>query len=181
MNCDSVILVLTDRRFSEAPELNAIKPRHRGKEYGVEASNLLDMTDISVKTIQACVLLGTISFAGRRLQSEALYYSIANRLALILGLPHRPAATVIERQVNLRIWWTLYMIDIWSSTGLHLPRQIGFSEHTPLPCEEPLFLRFHASTQAPDHALLVPGIWGEMVHLAHIWTEIHEVDRKSVV
>jgi hypothetical protein len=60
------------------------------------------MTEISVTTIQACVLLGTISFSESKSEAEALYYAVANRLAFILDLLHRPVADEIERQVNLR-------------------------------------------------------------------------------
>ena len=140
---------------------------------------MLDMTSISIETIQACILLGTIAFAGSKMEAEALYYSVATRLALLLDLPNRPTTTEIERQINLRVWWTLYMIDIWSSTGLHLPRQFGYSEHVPLPTEESHFLHL----PQPSHSNLSPtaaSIWGEMAHLAHIWAEIHEVNKASV-
>lgn len=62
----------------------------------------MNLTDISITTIQACVLLGTISFSESGTESEALYYAIANRLAFILDLPGRPVVNEIERQVNLR-------------------------------------------------------------------------------
>lgn len=60
------------------------------------------MTDISITTIQACVLLGTLSFSESKTEAESLYYAVANRLAVILDLPHRPIANEMERQVNLR-------------------------------------------------------------------------------
>lgn len=53
-------------------------------------------------TVQACVLLGTICFAEAEAGAEALYYSIANRLALMLDLLHKPTETELERQANLR-------------------------------------------------------------------------------
>lgn len=63
---------------------------------------LFDMTDISVTTIQASILLGTICFAESKTEAEALYYAVANRLAQVLNLAHRHAETETERQVNLR-------------------------------------------------------------------------------
>lgn len=135
------------------------------------------MTNISITTVQAAILLGTVAFAEGKMESEALYYSVASRLALLLNLHDRPAATEIERQVDLRVWWTLYMIDIWSSTGLHLPRQFGYSEQVALPAEEGYFL---ALPNAPITTSPSASIWGEMAHLAHIWAEIHEVNKASV-
>lgn len=144
------------------------------------AARMLDMTDISITTIQASILLGTIAFAESKMESEALYYSVASRLALLLDLPNRPAASEIERQVNLRVWWTLYMIDIWSSTGLHLPRQFGYSEQVPLPAEEAYLLGLLNPSQDLSTSCSSASIWGEMAHLAHIWSEIHEVNKASV-
>lgn len=60
------------------------------------------MDDISITTMQACVLLGTISFSESKTEAEALYYAVANRLAFILDLPHRDIADEVERQLNLR-------------------------------------------------------------------------------
>lgn len=63
---------------------------------------LFNMSEISVTTVQASILLGTICFAESRTEAEALFYAVANRLAQILDLAHRPAASEIERQVHLR-------------------------------------------------------------------------------
>lgn len=133
------------------------------------------MSDISLETIQACVLLGTIAFAEANMQSEALYYSVATRLALILDLPHRTAKDVVERQVNLRVYWTLYMIDIWSATGLHLPRQLNYTESVDLPVEEGQFLSPNMTRYSQ-----CSSIWGEMASLARIWAEIHEIHKAAI-
>jgi hypothetical protein len=95
-------LILRSIRFSTSTSLAHTEPRYRGSEFVEKAKSLLDMTEISVTTIQACVLLGTISFSESKSEAEALYYAVANRLAFILDLLHRPVAEEIERQVNLR-------------------------------------------------------------------------------
>jgi hypothetical protein len=167
-------------RFSDRHELIAVKPRRRGREYAKIAVSKLDMADISITTVQASILLGTIAFAESRMESEAMYYSVATRLALLLKLHNRSAVSAIEHQVNLRVWWTLYMIDIWSATGLHLPRQFGYSEQVPLPAEESVFLLLPDSPPSTSIFSSSASIWGVMAHLAHIWTEIHEVNKASV-
>jgi len=95
-------LILRSIRFSTSTSLAHTEPRYRGSEFVEKAKILLNMTEISVTTIQACVLLGTISFSESKSEAEALYYAVANRLAFILDLLHRPVADEIERQVNLR-------------------------------------------------------------------------------
>jgi hypothetical protein len=97
-----VDVILRNIRFSKSGCLAHLEPRYRGSEFVEKTKGLLDMTNISVTTIQACVLLGTISFSECKTEAEALYYAVANRLAFILDLSNRPVADEIERQVNLR-------------------------------------------------------------------------------
>ena len=138
------------------------------------------MTDISVITIQACVLLGTICFTESQTEAEALYYAVANRLAQVMDLPNRPAENEIQRQLHLRIWWTLYMIDIWSSHGLgpNVPRQLEYRGDIPLPIEEVSFLNLRYGLGDVD--MQSSGIWAEMIRLAHIWDEIHILNQTTV-
>ena len=76
------------------------------------------------------------------------------------------------------VYWTLYMIDIWSSTGLQLPRQMSHSGHIMLPVEESIYLDLSATSTRPNSAS--SSIWAEMVHLAHIWAEIHDLNKAIV-
>lgn len=171
-------LMLIRTRFSKSTSLSHTEPRYRGSEFVEKAKALLDMTDSSVTTIQACVLLGTISFSESKTEAEALYYAIANRLAFIIDLLHRPVADEIERQVNLRIYWTLYMIDIWSSAGLQIPRQMHWSDQVALPMEESFFSRLSTASSSLDSS--ASSIWAEMVHLSHIWAEIHDLNKATI-
>ncbi|KAL2831509.1 hypothetical protein BDW59DRAFT_169757 [Aspergillus cavernicola] len=165
-------------RFSDNDLFQSIDRRQRGDKYAERARNLLDLTDISVSTIQACILLGTVCYSDSQTKSESLYYSVAVRLALILDLPRKESDDQVERQVNLRIWWSLYMIDIWSSMGLNLPRQLDFVESYPLPTNEKVFLSLpNGSTTAE---LSCSGLWSEMVILARIWARIHHLNKASV-
>lgn len=71
------------------------------------------------------------------------------------------------------------MIDIWSSSGLHLPRQLHFDESVPLPAEETYFLQSTVASILPPPARST-GIWAEMTRLARIWSEIQDMNRSSV-
>lgn len=103
-------------RFSSNNIFRAVDPRQRGEQYAARARNLLDLTDISVTTIQACILLGTVSFSKSEMQSESLYYSVAVRLALILDLPRSRCDGEIERQVNLRS--SSFALPIWKANEI---------------------------------------------------------------
>jgi hypothetical protein len=70
------------------------------------------------------------------------------------------------------------MIDIWSSTGLQIPRQMQRSDHIALPMEESQFLKLSTDSTAPS--LSSSSICAEMVHLSHIWAEIHDLNNAAV-
>jgi hypothetical protein len=63
---------------------------------------MIDMRDISLTTVQACVLLGTLCYVDGRSDAEAVYCAAAVRLGHLLDLPRRPCLTALERQINLR-------------------------------------------------------------------------------
>ena len=89
-------------RFSKSSFFANSDPWERGRPLARKCKDLLDLRSISLATIQACVLLGTICFAEAEAEAEALYYSVANRLAQMLDLLYKPTSTELERQLNLR-------------------------------------------------------------------------------
>lgn len=171
--------------------------RHRGRHYAEQAFRSLDLRDLSLTTVQACILLGTLCFTEGQNKSEAAYYAAANRMAVLMEMPYRPFQNEVDRQINLRgktvrpstrshsltktltVWWSLYMIDIWCSSGLRLGRQLFFDKTLPLPAEETYFLHLVTTNVLPPPARET-GIWTEMCRLAQVWAEIQDVNRDSV-
>ncbi|KAL1905435.1 hypothetical protein Sste5344_008794 [Sporothrix stenoceras] len=130
-------------RFSSHSSLANVEPRERGRPYAREAERLLDLHDISLTTIQACILLGQISSVEGEPATESVFFSIASRMALILDLPHAPAATPLQRELNLRAWWSIIATDTWSSSALGIPRAIDpLADYTtvPMPMDERAFI-----------------------------------------
>lgn len=74
-----------------------------------KAYNSVDLRDISLTTIQLCVLLGTLCYVDGRSEAEAVYYGTATRLAAIIDLPKRNCATELERQINSRGMFSLIL------------------------------------------------------------------------
>lgn len=89
-------------RFSQHGLLASIPCRERGKPYVKEAERLLNLHDISMVTIQACMLLGAAAVAEGEGATESVYFSIACRMAMLLDLPEAPAATRIEQEIQIR-------------------------------------------------------------------------------
>jgi hypothetical protein len=68
----------------------------------MQATRLLDLRDVSLTTIQACVLLGCYAISEGEASAEAMYYSVACRMAMVLDLARAPSPTRLEREVRIR-------------------------------------------------------------------------------
>jgi hypothetical protein len=128
-------------RFSNDPYFGDTDPRIRGRPYAQEAQHLLNILEVSLTTIQASVLIGAFAITEGDAQAEAVLYGIACRNAMLLDLPNMIAPSRVDQEVNLRAWWTLNMIDVWSSKGVNLPRNIHPRTDVPYPMEETVFLQ----------------------------------------
>lgn len=63
-NSDPLLLlsmIALSARFSNHSFFSAIEPKHRGELFAREAQKMLDLRDISLRTVQACVLIGAFS------------------------------------------------------------------------------------------------------------------------
>ena len=63
---------------------------------------LLDLRDLSLTTIQACVLLGAVSRTEGDDGAETVYYSVACRIANLLDLANMPCQNPLDKEINLR-------------------------------------------------------------------------------
>lgn len=136
-------------RFSQEPFFEGIEPRVRGQPYAKEAQRLLDLRDMSVTTIQACVLLGAFVVTEGEAAPESLYYSVACRMAMLMDLPNLSVRNRIEQETNIRIWWTLHMVDVWSSNGVRLPRSMVPRQDVAYPMDESVYLNMRQSDYEP--------------------------------
>ncbi|KIW14590.1 hypothetical protein PV08_07374 [Exophiala spinifera] len=146
-------IISLSARFSNDALFSDIDPRVRGRPYGAKAQSLLNLRDVSLTTVQACVLLGAFYVTEGEPATEAVYYSIASRNALLLDLPHNAdRLSPLDQEINRRVWWSLCMIDVWSSNGLRLPRNLppNNSDDVPYPIEETIFLRMRRRGRGRD-------------------------------
>ncbi|EHY59610.1 hypothetical protein ABEF92_008004 [Exophiala dermatitidis] len=161
--------------------------RARGPEFAEAAKRLFreDLENICLSNIQACILLGNIYGAEAKSDQESLIFGIAMRMAHICRLSEDFASdSLTVRETKRRIWWTLCMIDRWSSAGLGLPRQMhdvdtaNGSAHAPeLPMDE---AAFH-SLGIDDMVLSQPrrpGTWAYMIDLVNIFAPIQDLNRR---
>lgn len=177
-------IISLSARFSHDRFFDNTDPRSRGKPYAEEAARLLDLRDVSVTTIQASVLLGAFVITEGEAEAESIYYSIACRLAMLMDLPNIPVNNRIDQETNVRIWWTLNMVDVWSSNGVGLPRSIRPRTDVAYPMDEITYLRMRrenfdppAMTTAEESSA---SLLMQMVKLNAILFEVSELNRAAI-
>lgn len=147
-------IISLSSRFSNDPFFTGIDPRIRGRPYARKAQTLLDLRDVSLTTIQACVLLGAFVITEGEAAAEAVFYSIACRSALVLDLPNFPGQSLLDQEIHRRVWWTLRMIDVWSSNGVRIPRALSASTESdvPYPMNEIIFHQLRRDVDDGRHS-----------------------------
>ncbi|WYZ44712.1 hypothetical protein EsH8_VIII_000028 [Colletotrichum jinshuiense] len=170
-------------RFSTDPVFADIDPRDRGQGYLQAAEESLNLRDVSLTTIQLCVLIGAASTANGDGEAENIYYGVACRMAQLLDLPNRPVTSLLEREVNIRVWWSLCMIDVWSSTAVKLPKLLPARSDIPLPMDDLPFLSLSRSGQGVANATLSSQSsqhLSQMVRLNRILLEVNDFNQRCV-
>ncbi|KAL5048421.1 hypothetical protein BDW71DRAFT_213493 [Aspergillus fruticulosus] len=159
--------------------------RERAKAFFQTAKESFKRTldDVTLDNVHAAALIGNLCGVEGDSKRESLFFGISFRMAQILRLPETsPEDDRIMRETKIRTYWSLYMIDQWSSAGLDMPRQISDTDQNPLPVLELEFWKLrpgeqHNGTAEQKHS---PGLWGYMVILARIFGKIHELHRQLV-
>ncbi|CAF3646309.1 unnamed protein product [Fusarium graminearum] len=174
-------------RFAAQPDAVA-----RGPMYRAEATKSLkdDLEHICLENIQACILVGNNFFGEGDAGVESLYFGMSQEylprrcLMMWLGLASRMAQILklgvcddaddgVTREVKRRIFWTCFIIDTWASGGSNISRQFKWQNaHPRAPIDEDVFFRMKAGDPDIPDLQWKPGLWGYMVNLVEIYTEI---------
>ncbi|KAG5655164.1 hypothetical protein KAF25_001937 [Fusarium avenaceum] len=147
-------------RYSTHPTFASITPWDRGRPYRDECKRLLDLEDTSLISIQACMLLVANASVEGDYRSESVYHAIASRMAMLLDLPNLPTESLLEKEINRRVWWSLITTETWASATQSLPRSIKPRNTIPLPMDERQFasLRYDMPVSPSDSPLYAsPG------------------------
>ncbi|OAP65744.1 hypothetical protein AYL99_01716 [Fonsecaea erecta] len=178
-------------RFSQHESLAKSPPRERGRPFTKEAERLLNLHDISLTTIQACLLLGASAVVEGEGATESVYFSVACRMGMLLDLPNAPVTTRIQQELNFRVWWALYETDTWSSTGVRLPKMMPL-RNVPLPMAEKRFIElsptippnrtYIASRGSPSAKSHVPqdSLIAHSVVVNQMFSQIDDVNARAV-
>ncbi|KAL2853483.1 hypothetical protein BJY01DRAFT_65310 [Aspergillus pseudoustus] len=155
----------------------------RARDFFQVAKEALKKTidEVTLDNVHASALAGNLCGIEGDPSGESLFFGVSFRMAQILRLPEaNPGDDSITREIKLRTYWSLYMIDQWSSAGLDMPRQIPDTNRHSLPMSETEFWRLGQGHRTPDVLARTrqPGLWGYMVILARIFGKIQELHRQ---
>ncbi|KEY71788.1 hypothetical protein S7711_06539 [Stachybotrys chartarum IBT 7711] len=155
--------------------------RLRGTQYALDARKVFkeDLEHSSIANIQACILIGNSCMGECDAEAESLYFVLANRMAQILRLwVVNDTDDGVTRETKRRLWWTCFIIDTWASGGSGLSRQMKPALRRPrLPMEENVFYSMRAGDPDIPDSDWKPGLWGYMVNLVEIYTQIQDLHK----
>ena len=174
-------IISLSARFSNDNFFAGIDPRVRGRSFAQEAEHLLNLREVSLTTVQAAVLIGAFCVTEGDPEAEAIYYCVACRNTMLLDLPNVPTLSRVDQEVNRRVWWTMNMIDTWSSNGLRLPKLVSIRTDVPFPMEETVFLQLRREDlDLPSPTMMEESgasLLTQMVKLNAILVEITNLNR----
>ena len=83
------------------------------------------------------------------------------------------------------VWWTLCLIDVWSSAGVRLPRQMVHRDDVPLPMDEEAFLQLKRGedgyfTTAEIERDTATSLLAQMIKLNSILVDINNINERTV-
>lgn len=82
----------------------------------------------------------------------------------------------VTREIKRRVWWSCFIIDTWSSGGSSISRQFKIPERRPqVPMDELVFYKMKAGDADIAASDWKPGIWGYMVTMIDIYTQIQDL------
>ncbi|KAF3226693.1 hypothetical protein TWF192_005170 [Orbilia oligospora] len=172
-------LIAISARFSDNPAVRALGPAYA---QGSKACFKADLENVCIENTQAAIVIANICLAEGDSRAESLYYALAIRMAQMLDLASgNEDDDGITREVKRRVWWTCFIVDIWSSGGGSLARQLQVGEHQPrLPLEEIAFLELRPGERDFNDTAWKTGIWSHMVRMIELYKEIQDLLRYLV-
>ncbi|KAF5543830.1 hypothetical protein FMEXI_6889 [Fusarium mexicanum] len=165
-------------RFDEDEQIRCLE-----NSYNNESKRLLlaDLENICIENVQTCILIANLFAAHLNPSSETLFFRIGVNLLQIMEADTSLAAgNLIDREMRIRAWWTLFMADRWSSSSLGLAPLIRDTDlAVDLPMHEPIF-----ESMSPDETKLnipwEPGLWAHKISLIRLFGPIKDLNHRSV-
>ncbi|KAJ8112129.1 hypothetical protein OPT61_g5437 [Boeremia exigua] len=163
-------------RFTDHACFASIPRSERGRRWLDKAlRSFNDRVDtICISALQGTILLGMACFAEGETAKEDLLSAQAIRMVQVLQLPDHTCPDVISFEVQVRLYWQVWMMDMWHAARAQYPRQLRFDVKIPKILEEKAFydLQDHPLHTTPYHKANRTGLWSTMLPLSEIHSRV---------
>ncbi|KAF4972024.1 hypothetical protein FZEAL_9687 [Fusarium zealandicum] len=131
------------QRFSSNPAFDQVAPWSRGKPFLREAIKSFNEREklISIEALQGCIILAFTAFVEGDVDQDALLSCQAVRMTQALQLPTVLSSDRRMKEVEINLYWQVWMMDCWTSVRSQLPQQLGNDAAFPKPIREDIFDR----------------------------------------
>ncbi|KAL4874353.1 cutinase-domain-containing protein [Aspergillus karnatakaensis] len=168
-------------RFSSNSYFDSVHPWQRAQHWlktAVQAFNARSEL-INLSSLQGSILLSFVAFTEGDPSQEALLASQAICMIQMLRLPMNLSSDPIQREVEIRVFWEMWMVENWYAARLLLPKQLHASPAYKRPLEETVYTNMRM-TDPPEQYLEAKiealglrdcGLWSSMLTLS----EVHDL------
>lgn len=153
----------------------------RSQEFAEAARFYLreDLEHVCMDNIKTCILICEYASAHSDKFVEAMYFSIAARMAQLLRLDTDLSKTsTIDLEIQRRVWASCFMMDVWSSAGLDIPKQLDRIFRPLSLMDETRFQNLMPAQEASESGSPRPGLWFHMISLAQIFICVQEFHKQ---
>ncbi|KAF5573966.1 C6 transcription factor [Fusarium pseudocircinatum] len=161
-------------RFSSNSVFDSLPPNSRAKPFLRQAMRAFNDREelVSIEALQGCMLLQFCAFVECDANQDALLSCQAIRMAQLLRLLMMQNIDRIAQEVEINVYWQVWMLDCWNSVRAEIPRQLTDRTGFPKPLQEDLFYSIPAAESTQDWAFESTrelSVWGKIIPL----TEYH--------
>ncbi|KAL4808029.1 hypothetical protein BDV18DRAFT_95429 [Aspergillus unguis] len=169
-------------RFSNNAYFEDVHPWHRARPWFKAALQSFNARSelIDLAALQGCTLLSFVALAEGDSAQEALLTSQAICMVRMLRLPENLSEYVIQREVEIRIYWVMWMMENWHAARALIPKQLMASPTFRRPLEEETYRNMRPS-DAPERysdfrlerlGLRACGLWTWMIPLSEFHDQV---------
>ncbi|OWT42477.1 C6 transcription factor [Pochonia chlamydosporia 170] len=170
-------------RFSDHSYFQNCHRWARGLKWRQEAKTLfnLQVMNVSLSTLQGCRLLSSLAAAEGDSDTVSICNGLSTCVASLLDLPRNLSKQPLRREIELRVLATVYMTDVWVSSGRDVKRLSHFDETLPWPIGE---VDFRNLTEENVEDEITTGdvlsrrscMWSQMIPLTNIFGQINDLN-----
>ncbi|KAL4908645.1 hypothetical protein BDW74DRAFT_188548 [Aspergillus multicolor] len=176
--------------FSEHSYFESIHPWHRARPWFKSALQAFNARSelIDLASLQASILLSIVALAEGSSAQKALLTSQAICMVRMLRLPENLNPDPIRREVEIRIFWGMWMMENWHAARVVIPKQLVTKLTFKSLLEGEAFRNMRPADPAEQYAetrinalgLRSSGLWTWMIPLSKFYNQVMQLNDELV-